>query len=773
MGQAASTLGNIANLHLAAGRLAEAAAAYTAARTAFEKAGDRTGAAITAVNVGMTLLAEGRFEEARAALEDGLERARRERLGLAQASALLHLARVFEVTGFFDRAAAAYSDSLAHFRSADSPQNEAAALTGLGSLYLVWGQGDRALVAAEEALAIAERQKLQDQVLSGLELIGDVHRREGRPNAAILSYRRALEIAERLRRDGDRARIESSLGLAFFSWHKPEEAEKHFREALAVAERLGQRHGVAQSWGHLGAVQQMEGDLEGARDAYLRGLELARTSGAAPDEAAALNDLGVISLGLGDRSEAERYLLQAVTLKERVLQTTQGEDRQSLLASWISSYRWLVHLRFLEGDAAGVFDSSERIKARRLADSLGAGAPQPGAEPLGIEAFRRTLAPSAAIVSFANVDWQQGVAVVATRDALQVHAFSALGGRLSEYRELLALQNPPPAARERREALARELYLALLGPAEPLLAKTDEIVIIPDGRLCLIPFETLRLPDGRYLVERHHLTYAPSLRVMQLLRQRRQRRHKRSLLALGGAPPRQGSVDSPGQVSERQLEALRATARRRLESEEGTAEVYAALGHGSWVDLPGARAEVEAIGRIVPGSLVLKGEGVSEARLKALSRAGTLRDFEILHFATHAVTVADAPELSALVLAEAGGRGTKEDGYLSVAEIAKLDLQADFVNLSACNSDVGPVYGGEGTVGLTRAFLEAGANGISVSLWQLHDRFTRDFMIGLYRRVRKRGLSYARAITEAKRAAIRRGTVEPFLWAPLVYYGSD
>lgn len=799
--QAASTLGNIANLHLVAGRFGEAAAAYARARTAFDQAGDTSGSTITAINVGMVLLAEGRFDAARLALEDGLERARRASLGLAQASALLHLARVFEATGLFGEAAAAYTESLELFRGADNPQNTAAALTGLGSLYLTWGQGDRALGVAEEALALAERLSLPDQILSGLELVGDVHRRSGRPNAAILHYRRALEIAERIGRDGDTARIASSLGLAFFAWHKPTEAEKHFREALAIAERLGQRHGVAQSLAHLGAVRQVAGDAEGARDFYLRSLELSRAAGTTPDEAAALNDLGVLSLGLGERRQAEHNLIQAIALKERMLQTTRDGDRQTLLASWISSYRWLVHLRFLEGDAAAVFDASERMKARQLADRIEARASATEAGPLGIEAVRRDLAPSVAVVSFANVDWQQGVGVVATRDALQVYALEvadpqqrdreradgreaavlagqmprglALAGQLSEYRALLALSEPSRVERGRRDTLARQLFRTLLGPGEALLAKAEEIVVIPDGALCLIPFETLRLPDGRYLVERHHVTYAPSLRVMQQLRHRRHRTHARSLLALGGTPPRHASRKTTVDVSERQLAALRATAERRRESGEGAAEVYAALGHDAWVDLPGARAEVEAIGRIVPGSLVLKGEGVSEARLKALSRAGTLRGFEILHFATHAVTVADAPELSALVLAEAGGRGTKEDGYLSVAEITDLDLQPDFVNLSACNSGVGPVYGGEGTVGLTQAFLEAGANGVSVSLWQLHDSFTRDFMIGLYRRVRQRRLTHARAMTEVKRSAIRRGTVEPSLWAPFVYYGID
>ena len=245
---------------------------------------------------------------------------------------------------------------------------------------------------------------------------------------------------------------------------------------------------------------------------------------------------------------------------------------------------------------------------------------------------------------------------------------------------------------------------------------------------------------------------------------------------MGGAPTRAGGevrVAEMREISEQQWAALRAAARRRLESGKGAAEIYAALGRGQWADLPGARAEIEAIGRLVPKSMVLSGAEGSEAKLKALSRAGTLREFQILHFATHGIMIPEAPELSALVLAEAGSGDQAEDGYLSAEEISKLDLQPEFVNLSACDTGRGRIYGGEGTVGLTQAFLSAGANGVSVSLWQLQDEFTRDFITGLYRRARTEGMSHARAMTAMKRAFIAQGKAEPFLWAPFVYYGND
>jgi CHAT domain-containing protein len=106
-------------------------------------------------------------------------------------------------------------------------------------------------------------------------------------------------------------------------------------------------------------------------------------------------------------------------------------------------------------------------------------------------------------------------------------------------------------------------------------------------------------------------------------------------------------------------------------------------------------------------------------------------------------------------------------------EIVELNINADFVNLSACETGLGKIYGGEGVVGLTQSFLVAGANGLSVSLWQVADESTMELMVGMYRLVKEKGLSYDRAITEMKREFIRSNKYsDPFYWAPFVYYGA-
>jgi len=129
----------------------------------------------------------------------------------------------------------------------------------------------------------------------------------------------------------------------------------------------------------------------------------------------------------------------------------------------------------------------------------------------------------------------------------------------------------------------------------------------------------------------------------------------------------------------------------------------------------------------------------------------------------------DEPSKSAVVLTLNDKSGF--DGYLTVPEIAKLTLNADFVNLSACETGLGKVMNGEGVMGLTQGFLTAGANGLSVTLWQVNDRSTEDFMKGVYAKVKEKNLSFAEAFTLQKREFIQGNYSAPFFWAPFIYYG--
>jgi CHAT domain-containing protein/tetratricopeptide (TPR) repeat protein len=812
---AAANLGNIAGIYLAWGRYGEAEEVYRQTLAEFQKIGDQVSAANTMINLGMTASARGGYDDARAYLEQALQTARSQGLKASEANALGSLGSVLYATGRYDEAESAYARAQEMFAGLDMRLNVVSMMGSLGMVYQAWGRFEKALALLERALALARALGAPDQALANLRFIGSVRQNQGKHEEAIAKYQEGLEMAVELGRQGDQMLLLNAMGAAYAQEKIYDKAEELYRQALELGERLGKRDETARVLIHMGGVSQIAGKVDAAREQYERALAMCRAIGMRAEEATALNNLGTLFLQIRDPARAREYLQQAVAIKEELRRTASGAARRDFLASWISSYRWLIQAHHAAGDAAAVFDSAELVKARYLAEQISTRLPdEPQAS--GIRALQSSLGTKTAVVSFANVDWQHPLAIFVDRDTIRSYELdpsasapkplslagsaspttenargfvvvdapgetrSPIAAHVEAYRWLLTQSRLSTGQLEARKAIARGLHDLLLGPIAKELADKDELIIIPDGSLGILPFEALILPDGRWLVERFHVTYLPSLTVKGLLDRRSYPPRPRPLLALGGAryagggslPAKQPGSQPAAQVSTQQLQALRADAARLLGEGKSARAVYAALGLGWWPDLPGTLAEVASIGKGVPGSVVLTGADASERMVKQISRDRALGQYRVLHFATHGVMVPAAPELAAIVLSEAGSTTSNEDGYLTMDEIATLGIQADFVDLSACETGLGRIYAGEGVVGLTQAFIVAGANGLSVSLWQVADDSTRELMVGMYRLVTEQGLSYARAMTEMKRAFIKDGAYQaPFYWAPFIYYG--
>ncbi|MEQ6118187.1 CHAT domain-containing protein [Reichenbachiella sp. MALMAid0571] len=341
---------------------------------------------------------------------------------------------------------------------------------------------------------------------------------------------------------------------------------------------------------------------------------------------------------------------------------------------------------------------------------------------------------------------------------------------INYYRTLLINQGNGNADGAVIKEIAQGLYQYLIAPIESNVVGKKELVIIPEGILSYLPFETLIDQNGKYLIEKYTIQYTQSATVWSLIQGRNYPASRKPMLAFGGAIY-QGTGATTGTVnSEDELNQLQSELKNN--NKTFTRGAYQKLGIGSWGDLPGTLKEVNTIKASIPGSVVLTGSSASEAKISDMSLSGQLDDYKVIHFATHGVVVPEIPELSALVLSQSGN--TKEDGYLTMQEIEGLKIKADFVNLSACETGLGKIYGGEGVVGLTQSFLVAGANGLSVSLWQVADESTMKFMTGLYKEVNA-GKNYKEASAEMKRQFINGIHGEqyknPYYWSPFVYYG--
>ena len=290
-------------------------------------------------------------------------------------------------------------------------------------------------------------------------------------------------------------------------------------------------------------------------------------------------------------------------------------------------------------------------------------------------------------------------------------------------------------------AAAARLYHDLLADAlEALPPGIERLILVPDGPLHRLPFDALRAArDQKPLAARYELEVVPSATLW--LRWRGDTSHPASRRALVFADP--------------ELE---------VSGEQPAPERNAVFQHGMHLGrLPYARRESRALERHVGDVDALVGSRASERALKDRS----LRDYQIVHFAAHAVADQTHPERSAVLLAPGAA---SEDGLLQAREIAGLDLDGRIVVLSACQTASGPVLGGEGVLSIARAFFEGGAQAVVGSQWPIRDEDAAA-MFDTFYRVLADGASLSQALRQAKIEAIAAGR-SPAAWAGLVVLGN-
>ena len=327
-------------------------------------------------------------------------------------------------------------------------------------------------------------------------------------------------------------------------------------------------------------------------------------------------------------------------------------------------------------------------------------------KPVPLASLQRAFARDEMLIEYV-IGEAQSYCLRITRDEASIVVIPAGRRRIEEL-----IDDYLSAVRSRQEESKAgfDLFSLLL---EPVLSQQSatRLIIVPDGKLNLLPFDALRDSEGRYVLESHVVTYAPSATVLYLLRETRSSDPAgREFLGVGGVV-----YSRPGENSRH--EGVAPTS--------NTVADFFGLNAVAFPDLPGSTQEViGASGIIRSTSELLLEREATEAAFKALP----LSDFRIIHLAVHGVANADFPDRAALVLGSSDG----EDGLLQVREIRDLSLRADLVTLSACDTGAGKLLGQEGIASLERAFLLAGAKSVIASLWPADDTFTIALMKRMY-----------------------------------------
>ncbi len=830
----AVTLVHLGQLLEMTGRLDEAQVVFEEAVAEWRRTGDASGESDGLDGLGLVVTEQGNPRAGLALLEQALALRRQAGpLPVVECSILNDMAVALGNLGEFQAAIERYTQALAQAQLDGDADAEAEILQNRAADYGTLGDDQRALFDFREART--KFRALGNVAEEGIAdfHIGRTLGQTGQTNEAWRSLEMALDLLGRVGNERFLAFTLNEMGLEQLEARHYDEATALFAQALEKLEAGGDQRSVANMRMNLARTTLERGHPREALEPLEAVVQALHAVGDRGHEAGALTLLARAELATGLLDRARQHALQALGLTEELRTSILGPSgRSKYVAAAHERYALLVEVLMAlhtrepgHGWDAEALAASETARARSLLDVLTDAQvdPREGAstelknaaaaldgqldetraaqarllsrkhEPQEADALERTLerlrterealdakmrassplfaglAPTAPLElqdirrrvlddSTTLIEYFLGerhsFVWVVSRSSL---VSATLPGRREVERAVEAVYRrwSDPSALDDGGAPARALARMVLAPVVAAL-RTERLLVIADGGLQQIPFAALPLSkSGRLVLEEHAVVNAPSASVMAALRERPHSNASGGLeLAVLADPVLENDARArtPPVAVAALLRSLEDTGLRQLEP------------------LPGTRLEAEAIAAHFPGEHVLKAYGVDASRATALG--SDVARARIVHFATHALLDVRRPELSGIVLSARDAAGEPQDGFLSLADMYRLHLSAELVVLSACRTALGKNVRGEGLVGLTRAFMDAGAPRVVSSLWKVSDRATTALMTRFYTSLLDQGLSPAEALRGAQRA-LRQGRQfsAPQAWAGFVFQG--
>lgn len=646
--------------------------------------------------------------------------------------------------GEYGKALAEANKAYAQTKSADTYlQMRIYALTAVGLVNALNGDQAEARKYADELEAVST--SYPNTLMAGDKYLG-----LAKIHMALGDYARA---AENIRQDDGNAPFKALTDLItgaslageslFTYWEMPKQTIL-YRSLLETGDTAGARAGYdsllampqTASNGDLlwiilsdrGRIAEKDGDLAGAAAFYRRAIdeiELQRSTinteaskiGFAGDKQTVYGRLVAVLLSAGHVGEAFEYVERAKA--RSLVDMLAGRKQFATRGPGFNSEQAVAHLDRAEADLRSVETSASGMSKRRdavaaMKKALHAAAPELASlvtvTSLRAPEVQALLAADETLVEY-FASGSNLYAFVVGRASLRAVSLDgkALHDEVSRFRAALGNPDSPDPM-----GPARALHARLLTPLG--LPGHGRLIIVPHGDLHYVPFNALH--SGReYLIDRHSLRVLPSASVMAFLKNRG---------AGGGGLLAFGNPD---------------------------------LGNPKY-DLAHAQAEAAAISSLRSKSTLLLRKEASETAFKTFSAR-----FSYLHLASHGKFLPENPLQSGLLLAG----DSANDGLLTVGELYSLSLDADLVTLSACETALGKVEGGDDVVGFTRGFLYAGAATIVSSLWSVDDEATQDLMVGFYKELAKS--PKAEALRKAQ-IAVRAHRPHPFFWAAFQLTGN-
>ncbi len=661
----------------------------------------------------------------------------------------INLARLLQQQGRLELALNYLNPAVETFTDRNDLYWSGEALSVMGNLYASIGEPATALDYYSEALIMAGEYLPQRAYL--FSQMARANHRLGQPDLANAQFRQSLSGFEISQQPVSQAVVSSLYGLLLYDQGESHKALNNQYQAIKTLSALGNVREAARAQSRLGQLLITEGQLTAGEQQLKQALAGHRAVGDELFELDTLTALSRAQTGVAALTSAQAATDLAMQIRART-------NTENIQTSFVSSRRqaFTQHIELLvdAGDFAGAWQVNEQIRARALLDILPSTQVADNHSPFTVQSAQQSLSFDTALISYFLGDqrshlWvldQSGLSHYFLPPADQINALS------KELAEALHSQRQSPS---RIAYVAGQLSDIVLRPALDGDLQARELIVMADGGLLRVPFGLLPVnTDNRQpLIEYMGVTYSPSARVFaQLSAEPGQPAGKTLVLADPMAnfpePIQDEFAGLPFDLSN--MTAMRSASQTGIDL----------------LRLPGAQLEAAAIKRLSPDAIVKSGLQASHDFVIS----SDLSDYRTIHFATHGVVDAEVPALSGLVLAS--DHSSQSIEYLRPQQIVGLELNADLVVLSGCETGLGKSAGSEGLLSLSRAFLAAGAQQVIASLWQVSDRATAQLMERFYFHLLKENQPPEQALRAAQQwMQTQPDWQHPHYWAGFVVQG--
>lgn len=731
-----------------------------------------------------------------------------------EANILNNLCILMKDLGEYAQALSYAEQTLTLRRAQNDLEGETSILLNLGNVYRSMEELPKALEQYQQGLNLARRLQIAEFEARALSLIASIHYRAGHYQEVLTYAEQAMTLRKKLNDRVGQAATAYQLGRAFYKLGDSAKAVEHLDFALRIQRETQAQLTENDTLLMLATVERDRGNLPQALSMIEAALQIndsIRNQITSPELRA--------SFAAAEREKEEFYLDLLLRLHER--QPTAGHDiaalqasenrrarvlRELLLESRAnirqgvdvellereSTLRWslgeatnrLTRLLSRQAPEAQLSEARQKLDQanasfQQIQSAIRKNSPRYAAltqpSPLSLAKIQQLLDADTVLLEYALGD-ERSVLWAVTTDSV---ASIPLPGRTQIEAAASKCYDLLKVSQQRRWQRAAELSATelsrLILPSSPqllMLLNRKRLVIVADGALQYIPFGVLPMPGWAkkdLLNSQFEVVNLPSASTLAALREEN---HSRS------APEKLLAVFADPVFSANDSRVKSANAPKPLPVVAGKFSLRASqltrsaedVGIKEFPRLPYSRQEAEAILALARDAQNLIAFDFAASRATSLD--AKLSQYKIIHFATHGVINSRHPQQSGIALSLVDENGRAQDGFLHMADLYNMKLNADLVVLSACRTAMGKDIKGEGLIGLTRGFMYAGAPRIVASLWDVNDAATAELMSRFYRHLLKDKLSAAAALRAAQLSMAKEARwAAPYYWAGFVIQG--